>query len=436
VVQRSECLYNGQIIGIESIYTVINGKQINIPEKLADLREKSRRGELFCPCGCGANLILVAGDRNLREQHFRTKSGTDDNKCTAIKEGAVTIFSKIVLKCWLDDKIKLSDVESRVPINLIGDTIRKYEYTFLSRNRNIGLCYSKNRINLLDEKFDVLKENSKDISTIYVVDVDNRGTNGQYPEKNMKMQNRQGYCLFLAVNKSDYENARMIASFYIKDINGLWQEIEISSGLLSDYDIDMDNEIRFNGVPLKEMRKTKESEYNKEIDVERRRREENKRKAEELARKRAEERERINIILAKEKAVEAAKKEVQAVSEKPKTQEEIPDIINWDYINSNIDQQQKPVKDDKGRRWVKCQCCGEVKRDFEFIEYGGQGRVNLGTCKICFSENKQPQHKAPESFHIPKCPKCGSELKIKNGKFGQFYGCTSYPSCRYTRNID
>jgi len=70
---RTVALCNGKYIGIETIYTVINGHQINIPEKLKELRVKSRNNELFCPCGCSSNLILVAGDRNLREQHFRLK---------------------------------------------------------------------------------------------------------------------------------------------------------------------------------------------------------------------------------------------------------------------------------------------------------------------------------------------------------------------------
>lgn len=33
------------------------------------------------------------------------------------------------------------------------------------------------------------------------------------------------------------------------------------------------------------------------------------------------------------------------------------------------------------------------------------------------------------------CPKCGMVLKRRKGKFGEFYGCTGYPDCRYTRNI-
>ena len=73
MAQRTVALCDGKFIGIESIYTVIDGKQINIPDKLEQLRAKSRNNELFCPCGCGANLVLVAGERNLREQHFRIK---------------------------------------------------------------------------------------------------------------------------------------------------------------------------------------------------------------------------------------------------------------------------------------------------------------------------------------------------------------------------
>lgn len=34
------------------------------------------------------------------------------------------------------------------------------------------------------------------------------------------------------------------------------------------------------------------------------------------------------------------------------------------------------------------------------------------------------------------CPKCGHELLIKNGSYGQFIGCSRYPVCRYTSNID
>ena len=33
-----------------------------------------------------------------------------------------------------------------------------------------------------------------------------------------------------------------------------------------------------------------------------------------------------------------------------------------------------------------------------------------------------------------KCPRCGGTLLLKNGRYGKFFGCGSYPECRYTRN--
>lgn len=34
-----------------------------------------------------------------------------------------------------------------------------------------------------------------------------------------------------------------------------------------------------------------------------------------------------------------------------------------------------------------------------------------------------------------KCPFCGSELVLRNGKYGEFWGCGAYPKCRFTRQI-
>lgn len=32
-----------------------------------------------------------------------------------------------------------------------------------------------------------------------------------------------------------------------------------------------------------------------------------------------------------------------------------------------------------------------------------------------------------------KCPFCGSELVLRKGKYGEFWGCSTYPKCRFTR---
>ena len=47
-----------------------------------------------------------------------------------------------------------------------------------------------------------------------------------------------------------------------------------------------------------------------------------------------------------------------------------------------------------------------------------------------------------KSFNLLKssenrtCPYCGSYLKIKEGKYGEFFGCSSYPRCNYTKRIN
>ncbi|WP_439475786.1 NERD domain-containing protein [Algoriphagus formosus] len=33
------------------------------------------------------------------------------------------------------------------------------------------------------------------------------------------------------------------------------------------------------------------------------------------------------------------------------------------------------------------------------------------------------------------CPRCGSQLRIRKGRLGEFFGCSSYPACTYTENI-
>lgn len=36
---------------------------------------------------------------------------------------------------------------------------------------------------------------------------------------------------------------------------------------------------------------------------------------------------------------------------------------------------------------------------------------------------------------IEACPMCGAELVKRNGRFGQFFGCSNFPKCRFTKNV-
>lgn len=390
---RTVCLCEGKLIGIETIFTVINGQQINIPDKLKNLRFKSKNNQLFCPCGCGSNLILVAGDKNLREQHFRLKKGELNNNCHAIVEGKHSIDSKIVLKCWLDDKLRDKHIESRVPINEIEDIHHKYEFTFLSRKRKTALSYCYERSNLSDEKFEVLESNSQGINIIYIVDGCNSGTRGQYPEWLMKIQDRQGYCLYLYVQDSDYFKAELKATVYVKNIDGLWQEISLAHGAINNYEIDDRGNLLFRNDKIFDLLEKAKTEYEQQME----------------------------------------KKRI----EEEKTKEEFQKMLDL-----NADQQDAAVGDVQRNRLLKCEFCGKIGKESDFCCYGGVEHINDGICYECFRNNPDVKKKSEKKVEMVRkkheaniCPNCGGVLKERSGRYGRFMGCSNYPKCRFTRKI-
>lgn len=391
MVQRSVCLCDGKYIGIESIFTIIDGKQINIPDKLSALRARSRKGELFCPCGCGANLILVAGDRNLRAQHFRLKDSARQHECTAETERPHSIYSKIVLKCWLDEKLNVSDVETRVPICLVGDTARKYEFSFVSRTSKLAVSYSCNRANLSDEKMEILRANSSGIRLIYIVDALNSCGNGQYPEALMKVQERQGYCLLLDVEEMEYSTAKLSAVFYAQDCTGLWREIEFAAGALREFSISEYGRLLYQNAPLAALCEWKKSEFEREVQQEKIRREQQMKELLERPEREQKQRPKRTQTLPVRRP-QNTKSERQRAMEKlvhekeeagRRAQKKQREEAFRQTLAEQLNQQETQVIDPDGNRWVKCRYCGRVDKTTAFSSYGGRGSVNLGTCKIC-----------------------------------------------------
>jgi len=41
----------------------------------------------------------------------------------------------------------------------------------------------------------------------------------------------------------------------------------------------------------------------------------------------------------------------------------------------------------------------------------------------------------PGNSAVKICSVCGSPMQVRAGKFGDFYGCTSYPKCKHTEKI-
>jgi DNA topoisomerase I len=80
----------------------------------------------------------------------------------------------------------------------------------------------------------------------------------------------------------------------------------------------------------------------------------------------------------------------------------------------------------------KCPKCGSemvLRKSYRGEFYGCSKFPNCrGTVNVEGGQKAEPE-KTDE-----KCPKCGSPMQIKNGKRGRFLGCTKYPECRGTKD--
>lgn len=75
---------------------------------------------------------------------------------------------------------------------------------------------------------------------------------------------------------------------------------------------------------------------------------------------------------------------------------------------------------------------------------GGDRDTKMAKCVFCGenatrkNEEGQPVCKAHKNRE-PKsvaCPECGMPMKIKEGRYGFFWGCEGYPQCQKTFQIE
>ena len=89
---------------------------------------------------------------------------------------------------------------------------------------------------------------------------------------------------------------------------------------------------------------------------------------------------------------------------------------------------------------VKCGSKIDLEIDHIFpVSKGGKSNYdNLQTlCHRCnYSKSNKIEYRHKLNSISPKCPVCGGPLLIKQGKYGQFYGCGNYPQCKYIKRYD
>lgn len=130
----------------------------------------------------------------------------------------------------------------------------------------------------------------------------------------------------------------------------------------------------------------------------------------------------------KTKSVVFSRKEVKAVKEA--LQKEINTILNT------------PSDQFIARTSILCRWCGyneicpAYSKSNPHVE--GQNKNTYssqpgGNSRLNGTKNSDTQETASEFQGA--CPQCGGELKEKKGRFGLFLGCSNYPDCRYTRDL-
>lgn len=263
------CIYKGGYIGIEAFTTLKDGMLINIPDKLKELREASHNRELFCECGCKRNVMVVAGEKQLKEQHFRLWPNQDDDMflpCQAENESDVTRISKTYVKGWLDYVWNLSveDIRYRVPIcDIKAEENRRFEFTYYIEKKQFGVCYARRNTYLNDEKIEILTKHMRN-HMLYITDIDNGGIEYQYPEYASKVQSFQGFCALLDIYECENVNdVWLYIVNYQKNYRDVWEEVSICRDLLVNYSLSDTGELLYKDTPVKEMVATALSHFEK-----------------------------------------------------------------------------------------------------------------------------------------------------------------------------
>lgn len=60
--------------------------------------------------------------------------------------------------------------------------------------------------------------------------------------------------------------------------------------------------------------------------------------------------------------------------------------------------------------------------------------ADCGTNQKIFERLGEALKSSKVQKNVKICPRCGQPLRKRNGRFGEFWGCSGYPGCRYTEN--
>ena len=108
-----------------------------------------------------------------------------------------------------------------------------------------------------------------------------------------------------------------------------------------------------------------------------------------------------------------------------------------DCTNTRELEKSEPGTDTDETQDETCENCGKpmvMKRGRfgQFLACTGYPECKT-TRKIISTQGGSMKAAKPDQILDEKCPKCESNLVIKQGRFGEFTACTNYPNCKYVK---
>jgi predicted Zn finger-like uncharacterized protein len=98
--------------------------------------------------------------------------------------------------------------------------------------------------------------------------------------------------------------------------------------------------------------------------------------------------------------------------------------------------------------WVTCPNCKEefyiehIK--FPFTDYGSSLECTKcgttlhswgkGTDDYNLYTKEQIKKRQEYEDSLPVCKECGAKMTLRSGQFGEFWGCSRYPHCKFTQD--
>ena len=112
----------------------------------------------------------------------------------------------------------------------------------------------------------------------------------------------------------------------------------------------------------------------------------------------------------------------------------------WSPFKEQIDHTQENVKRSDVTHEALDEACPKCGSQLS-IRLGRHGRfvgcTNYPECDYTRDLNADGAEKEePEVIEDRKCPECGSDLVVKRGRYGKFIGCSGYPKCRYIEPLE